>query len=277
MKKIFLLLLIFAVSVAGADITVKTQKKLSKNLLVNPGFEKLGRNGKPVNWWFDNCSNSPYVLGHIENENGNKFVSVELRRINSGYWTQKVAVEEGKRYCAAADLRAIGSTAMMWLRTDDWHDGKSPQHEPLSSTEVYIISSPRHGEEMISELSLFIDPSMLNSIEAKQWKRRIHEIVIPSGHNIHHYFFKPGAFFGAEGKVMIDNCYFGLAEHSVMIEVSGSKNFSRFEVMDNAGKIVASGVLDDSGCAEFKLPSLATNYKLEIFDNQGKKIYGGKL
>ena len=76
---------------------------------------------------------------------------------------------------------------------------------------------------------------------------------------------------------MIDNCYFGLAEHSVAIEVSGGKNPSKFKVTDNTGKIAAAGFLDNSGCAEFKLPSITTNYKLEIFDNQGKILYGGKL
>jgi len=63
----------------------------------------------------------------------------------------------------------------------------------------------------------------------------------------------------------------------VAIEVSGGKNPSKFKVTDNTGKIAAAGFLDNSGCAEFKLPSITTNYKLEIFDNQGKILYGGKL
>lgn len=276
MKKLLFLLLLNAAFLSGAELTVRVRRELSPNLLKNPGFEKLDKNGRPENWWFDNCSKSPYVIEGVAKENGNTFVTVELKRVNSGYWTQQIPVQEGKRYCAATDFRAIGSTAMIWVRTDDWQDGKSPQHHPLSSTEIYITASPRHGKLMIDELSLFIDPALLSSVEADNWKPRMQEVVIPTGHNIRNYFFKPGAYFGAVGIVMIDNCYFGLAEHTVKMTISGG-TADRFQVVDNDGKIAASGKLSSGNYAEYKLPSLTANYTVELFDVKGKKIYGGRL
>lgn len=243
------------------------------NLLRNPGFEELDRNGNPKYWSFDNCSRSPRVSGRIERDGKNGHMAVvELREINSGYWTQPVRVEAGRRYHVQAEFRSRGPRCLLWIRTNQYNDGKSSYCQPLSDTDIIsTVADPKYGGAMAEELANFIDSRFLCCVSPDKWQVYSHEFTVPEGHGIDTYFVKPGAYFGGEGCMMTDNVWFGPAEFTLTAKVSGP-GIAAVRVVDSRGRTAAERPVAPNAPAVFRLPSRKELYTVEGLDAKRRVV-----
>ena len=259
---------------AAEPFELKISKEYAPNLLKNPGFEELAGSNKPAFWQFDNCSASKELEPIIINDGaiGKNAAAVKTAGNLFGYWMQEVKVTEGKTYYAHANFKVNGSRALLWVKTAEYSDGKSPLHHPKSSTEIYARAYPEHGEELKKVLQYFIDPFYIQAVSSSEWNLYAMEFTVPSGHNISKYAIRAGAYGGNSGWVMIDDVYIGLSQYKLKLEISGS-NLKKFKIITQAGNTVALKELASSSGVqlfEIELPSRMERYFVEVEDTQGK-------
>lgn len=259
---------------AAESFELKTAREYSPNLLRNPGFEELDGSGKPSFWHFDNCSASKELESIILNDGaiGKNAAAVKTAGNLFGYWMQEVKVSEGKTYYAHANFKVNGPRALLWVKTAEYSDGKSPLHHPKSSTEIYARAYPEHGEELKKVLQYFIDPFYIQAVSSSEWNLYSMEFTVPPGHNISKYAIRAGAYGGHSGRVMIDDVYIGLSKYILKLEISGS-NLKKFKIMTQAGNTVALKELTSSSGVqsfEIELPSRTERYFVEVEDTHGK-------
>lgn len=270
-----LLILFCCLNVMAAEpFELKISKQYAPNLLKNPGFEELAGSNKPSFWHFDNCSASKELEPIILNDGaiGNNAAAVRTAGGLFGYWMQEVKVTEGNTYYAHANFKVNGSKALLWVKTAEYSDKKSPLHHPKSSTEIYARAYSEHGEELKKVLQYFIDPFYIQAVSSSEWNIYSMEFTVPSGHNISRYAIRVGAYGGNSGWVMIDDVYFGLSKYKLTLEISGS-NLKGVKVMTLAGKAVFSKDLGSSSgkqLLEVELPSRQERYFVEVEDIKGK-------
>ena len=263
----------------GAETPViRLSREEAPNLLKNSGFEQLDRRGMPTGWSFDNCAVSPQITAAVvpDGTRGNMAV-VDSAGNLSAYWSQSAEVKGGNTYYAEVKFRTTGPRCLLWLKTPQWSDGKSPMHHPLSQTELYARAYPWHGEQMKKALSDFIDPRYLRGIDREQWNRYGIEFKVPAGHGITSYQVRGGAYFGEGGRAMLDDFYFGLAETRITAEIAGT-GLRSYAVVDAQGKILHQGRLADAPVQRirFTLPSRVEPYTLKII-GPGGQIFSRSL
>lgn len=265
------LLLSIAFTVSAEEFNVRINKEYSQNLLKNPDFELLDNSGKPDGWTFDNCSASKNLEPGVTQEGaiGKNSIIVKTAGHLFGYWKQTVPVKEGQNYCALIKFK-LNSKGLLWIKTPQYDDKKSPLHTPKSSTQIYAKAYPEHGEYFRKIMSDFIDPFYIQPVSDKEWNTFSLEFTVPEGHGIDMYEFRAGAYGGGRGWVMADDAYFGLAECTAHIEIEGK--IKNIKVKNLEGKIfLDKNVNQESDINKFDvtLPSMLDRYYIEIKDNQG--------
>lgn len=269
------LIFFLCLSMAAAEpFELKIDKEYAPNLLKNPGFEELNNDSKPLFWQFDNCSSSKELEPIILNEGaiGRNSAAVKTAGNLFGYWMQEVKVSEDKTYYAHVNFKVSGPRALLWVKTAEYSDKKSPLHHPKSSTEIYAKAYPEHGEELRKVLQYFIDPFYIQAVSSSEWNLYAMEFTVPPGHNITKYAVRAGAYGGNSGWVMIDDVYIGLSQYKLKLEISGL-NLKKFKIMTQAGNTVALKELASSSSVqsfEIELPSRTERYFVEVEDTQGK-------
>lgn len=266
------LILGISCNISADELTVSVKKEYSPNLLKNSDFEVLDKSGKPEFWVFDNCSASKKLEAGVTSEGaiGNNSIIVRTAGRLFGYWRQDVPVKEGNSYCASVKFK-LNSKGLLWIKTSQYDDKKSPLHDPKSSTQIYARAYPEHGEYFKKIISAFIDPFYIQPVSDKEWNTFSLEFTVPEGHGINLYEFRAGAYGGDAGWVMADDAYFGLAEGKVHIEVKGA--ISSVVVKNLEGKIFlekSTNTENTINTFTVNLPSMIERYYIEIKDRQGK-------
>lgn len=274
-KTIFILMVAFVLNTSAKEkFTLKISKEYSPNILKNYGFENLEKKDKPLNWHFDNCSASPDLIPSISSQGAiDKHAALVITKGNLfGYWLQGVDVVEGQTYYASVELKVSETVGLLWIRTGQYHDGKSALHHPKSSTVLFSIANSAHGESLKKVLVDFIDPAYLQGVSPDKWNTYSVEFTVPKGHGIDKYEFRAGAYGGEAGWVMIDNAYLGLAKYKLKLVLTGSELKSIRIVNTKNQEVFAQNLVGNDGEIIFdvELQSRQERYFIEIKDVNGK-------
>jgi hypothetical protein len=274
-KIIFMVVSAFILNInAGEEFSLEMQKQYSPNLLKNTGFEKLDKARKPLHWHFDNCSRSSDIKPGIKAKGAiDKFAALITTAGNLyGYWMQEVSVIEGKTYYASVNFKVYKAKGLLWIKTGQYHDGKSALHHPRSSTVLMDVAAYEHGESLKKILQDFIEPAYLQGVSSDKWNEYSVEFTVPKGHGIDKYAFRTGAYGGNSGWIMVDNVYFGLAKYKLKLTVTG-KNLKSLRIINaNNKEIFSQNIAGRNGKVifEVELPSRQERYFVEIKDVNGK-------
>jgi len=257
----------------GEDtFSLELKKEYSPNLLKNPGFEELDSKGNPEYWSFDNCSQSDQIKPEIVHDGviGKNSAIVKTEGRLFGYWRQNATVKEGERYCGYVQFK-LNSRGLLWIKTSQYDDKKSPLHHPKSSTEIYAKAYPEHGDNLRKVLSDFIDESYIQPVSEKDWNRFSLEFTVPAGKGINNYEVRAGSYGGEKGWVMIDDAYFGLSKYMLKIKLSG-KALKNIKIKSLDGSVIFEKKLNpETETYNFnaEIPSQVDRYYIEIQDGKG--------
>ncbi len=255
---------------ATAAPTVEVLRHPAPNLLDNPGFEQLDAAGNPVDWEFADMANSGkiHAFSTAGGAGGGNAVKIVTPGNLPGYWTHRrpVPVREGERYFASVKFKAAGPRVLLWLRTEQYQDGKSSLFPPWSQTEIFSQGDGSQGEDLRDQLGLFIPAELVRVIGAREWHTFTMEFTVPAGHGVTDYTVRAGAFFGASGWLMIDDVYFGLAACEVELNIAGS-GLTQVQIVAADGEVAATLPLDpelEIQSVTAALPSSQKHYRLKL-------------
>lgn len=265
------LLLIFAAGImAVEDIVMEVRKIPEANLLKNPRFQTEKNNPVPANWSFSDYSKSP----GFEYQTINGIFQIRTAGGLYGYLMQSnIPVEEGEKYFAEAWVK-LNSRALLWCITMQYDDKLGAFQDPKSSTRIYSIANPAHGEKLVAELQYFINPDYLLPVSSTKWNRCALEFTVPEGRKITGYDFRIGAYGGDAGWIEIKDPYFSRSRQKLLIHLRGS-NIEKLRICRPDGSPVEEFLLErsrESYDFEVRLNSRYIHYHAEIMTTDGKII-----
>ena len=259
---------------------VKIRTTYSPNLLENPNFQN--RNGKkfPDGWVFSNMANGKGIQGRVEknSQSGCNMLRIDTPGDLPGYWSQAkpIPVKEGVTYYARIDIKSENTRTLLWLQTEQWHDGKNPLNPPLSQTRIFSYIDGSRSKESADEIGLFVDPQFVKGHNKDEWYTLSLEFTVPLSQGVTDYDFRAGAYFGSAGWILLQNPYLGEAKRRVRFEVSGYA-LASMTVHDSTNKQLAEFKLKpdrEKSSVSMELPSCKESYKWVITTINGKTYNG---
>lgn len=268
MKMVILLLGICGI-LYGEKLQLTVIRSPADNLLKNAAFANI-KQKIPAGWEFRDYSKSENFA--LQAEKG--VFRLETSGNTYGYLQQlQVPVIEGKTYYAEVQIK-LNSRALLWLVTSQYDDKLGALQEPKSSTKIYAIANPDHGEELVKELQYFINPAYLVPVSEHIWHRCALEFTVPRGHGIVNYDFRVGAYGGTAGWIEIKEPLFTSATQNLTLILEG-ENLVKLNVCSMDRSEVQTYSLSphrERQQISIILKSRLKHYYAEIITESGKLI-----
>lgn len=240
----------------------------SPNLLRNADFVRIGENGLPKEWAFDNCSKSPRFKSQVVRYPDGNAVEVASEWEKYGYWLQSIPLKKDESYYASCEVQSDGPNFMIWIQC---MRGRTAEEKKDFYKQYRAAVHLRTGLPMREALQDFVDESLLTSLCSDQWSRIGCEVVLPKEAGDCLCEVRMGVYGGYAGKMRFRKPVFRKMASELKAEISGT-GWTELRIR---GAKPVSVKLDPALAAQscsFILPKALYCYKVELIGSQGKTI-----